>query len=62
MAKWDTHNGRRWVVVACWHGETTVTFHRDEQEMVEAYDRVVALGADAFCATPKYMKRQGDRG
>jgi hypothetical protein len=61
MAKqWDTSKGRKWVVVAFWGEETTVSFHRDEQEADSAYEDAVSNGADAFYAKTTRMRKQGD--
>lgn len=57
---WDTSPGRKWVVVAFWGVETTVTFHRDEDEANEAYEDATMNGADAFYAKTQRMKMQGD--
>jgi hypothetical protein len=58
---WDTSKGRKWVVVAYWGEETTVTFHRDENEANEEYENVTDLGADAFYAETVRMKKHRDR-
>jgi len=57
---WDTSNGRRWVVVAFWGVETTVTFCRDQKEAKSAYKKAAEEGADVFYAETKQVKIQGD--
>lgn len=58
---WDTSPGRKWVVVAFWGSETTVTFHRDREEASDAYCDAVDKGADAFYAETKRMMMQSDK-
>jgi hypothetical protein len=58
MKTWDTSKGRKYVVVAFWGVETNVSFHRDEQEAIEAYEEAVSNGADAFYAVTKRMRVQ----
>lgn len=58
---WDTSKGRKWVVVAFWGVETTVEFHRDQHEAIQAYEDAVKQGADAFYSATIRMKKQGDR-
>lgn len=57
---WDTSKGRKWVVVAFWGEETTVSFHRDEDEANEAYEDATTNGADAFYAKTSRMMLQSD--
>lgn len=57
---WDTSKGRKWVVVAFWGVETTVTFHRDEDEANEAYEAATLQGADVFYAKTARMMLQSD--
>lgn len=57
---WDTSKGRKWVVVAFWGEETTVSFHRDEDEANEAYEDATRDGADAFYAKTSRMMMQSD--
>ncbi len=56
MTKWNTSNGRTWVVVAFWGVETTVKFHRDEGEANADYENAVSQGADAFYAKTTRMR------
>lgn len=57
---WDVSAGRKWVLVAFWGAETTVTFHRDEDEANEAYEDATINGADAFYAKTCRMMLQSD--
>lgn len=57
---WDVSQGRKWVLVAFWGAETTVTFHRDEDEANEAYEDATVNGADAFYARTRRMMLQSD--
>lgn len=57
---WDTSKGRKWVCVAFWGAETTVTFHRDEQEANEAFETARDQGADVFYAKTCRMRKNKD--
>jgi hypothetical protein len=53
---WDTSKGRKWVVVAFWGEETTVTFCGGEVEANTAYKLADNQGADVFYAPIKRMR------
>lgn len=52
---WDTSKGRKFVVVAFWGEETTVSFHRDANEADGEYETARSQGADVFFAETKRM-------
>lgn len=57
----NTHKGRKWVMVADWGVETSVSFCRDEAEAEEAYLEAIANGADAFFGKTSRLFKHSDK-